>query len=119
MYILSQILNLGDTNLLINNFLSYFKNKLHDLLDNFINNFYKNRYINMITSLQDLFNSSIIQFLVYYFEALDKRFRDSIERKKLYYINKSNVERTIVTIFGEITFKRTLYKNKLVNFTFI
>lgn len=33
-------------------------------------------------------------------------------RKKEYYINKSNVPRTIYTIYGEITFERTLYRNK-------
>ena len=33
MHILSQILTLGDTNLLINQFLALFKEKLHDLLE--------------------------------------------------------------------------------------
>ena len=33
-------------------------------------------------------------------------------RKKSYYVNKSNISKTIYTIFGEITFMRTLYKSK-------
>ena len=33
--------------------------------------------------------------------AIDKSYKDSIERKKYYYINKSNVSRTIFTIYGE------------------
>lgn len=112
MYILTQILTLGDTNLIINHFLSLIKDKLHDLLDFFINNFNKNRYIDIFTHLQEFANSSLISFLTNYFESLDKRFKDSLERKKQFHINKSNVERTIVTIFGELTFKRTLYINK-------
>lgn len=112
MYILSQILTLGDTNLLINNFLTLIKEKLRSLFDCFINNLSKTRYIDIFTSLQEFSNSSIINLLVNYFETLDKRFRESTERKQRYHINKSNVERTIVTIFGEITFKRTLYISK-------
>lgn len=44
--------------------------------------------------------------------TLDEQFKYSAERKKIYNINKSNVERTIVTPFGEIQFLRTFYKNK-------
>ena len=32
-----------------------------------------------------------------------------------YYINKSNVSRTLITLVGEITFSRTYYKNKYSN----
>lgn len=39
-------------------------------------------------------------------------YKKSDARKKEYYINKSNVPRTIYTIYGEITFERTLYRNK-------
>ena len=115
MHILSQILTLGDTNLLINQFLALFKEKLHDLLEFFINNSSKNRYVDLFTSLQDFSNSFLISFLINYFESLDKSFKDSKERKQKYYINKSNVERTIVTIFGSVTFRRTLYKEKKTN----
>lgn len=112
MYILSQILTLGDTNFLINQFLILIKDKLRDLLNTFINDFSKNRYINLFTSLQDIFNSSAISLLTNCFEYLDDRFKNSRERKVKFYINKSNVKRTIVTIFGELTFKRTLFINK-------
>lgn len=112
MYILPQILTLGDTNLIINHFLSLIKDNLHSLIDNFINNLGKNSYINLFTSLQETFNSIMNSFLVFCFETIDKRFKDSLERKKQFHINKSNVERTIVTIFGSVTFKRTLYINK-------
>src|SRR5699024_2228980 len=35
------------------------------------------------------------------------------ERKDKFYINKSNVPRTLITIFGTITFNRTLYQDKI------
>lgn len=41
--------------------------------------------------------------------------RNSLERKNRYYINKSNVPRSITTIFGTVYFKRTLFKSKLSN----
>ena len=52
-------------------------------------------------------------FISNLFETLDKVFRNSSKRKEKYYISKSNVKRTIVTVFGTITFYRTLYINKL------
>ena len=58
-------------------------------------------------------NKISITFLSNYFESIDKVFKNSSKRKDKYYINKSNVKRTIVTIFGTITFYRTLYQNKL------
>lgn len=112
MYILPQILGLSDTNFLVNIITKHIKEKLYDIFEKFINNFSNNRYINMFTTLQEFSNSSIISLLTNYFETLDKKFKDSSERKKQFNINKTNVERTIVTIFGSITFKRTLYINK-------
>ncbi len=42
--------------------------------------------------------------------------KNSLERKNRYYINKSNVPRSITTIFGTVYFKRTfLFKSKLSN----
>ena len=58
-------------------------------------------------------NEISISFLSNYFESVDKVFKNSKKRKENYYINKSNVKRTIITIFGTITFYRTLYINKL------
>jgi len=113
MYILPQLLSLSKENLLINQILDKFKEKLHLLLDNLLNNFTSHRYSNIMLSLQELMNDFNRTFVTYYIEFLDKQFKESPERKKQYYINKSNVERTIVTIFGELNFKRTLYQNKI------
>ena len=73
----------------------------------------KNRYVNIFLEFQNLMNKISITFPSNYFESIDKVFKNSSKRKDKYYINKSNVKRTIVTIFGTITFYRTLYQNKL------
>ena len=49
------------------------------------------------------------------FEELDNDFRESAYRKTRYFVNKSNVSRTLITIVGEITFKRTYYVSKHSN----
>lgn len=49
------------------------------------------------------------------FEELDNDFKESTYRKTRYFVNKSNVSRTLITIVGEITFKRTYYVSKHSN----
>lgn len=44
-------------------------------------------------------------------KSIDTAFRESDLRKRDYYV-KENRERTIVTVFGVIRFKRTIYQNK-------
>ncbi len=69
----------------------------------------------MFLSFQELMaeiSTSIIKNIL---ELTDEKFKNSAIRKEKYYINKSNVEWTIITIFDEITFKRTLYQHKLTN----
>ena len=110
---LPQILNISTENFLIKQIISNLKNKLSELLNKFIMNTTKNRYVNIFLEFQNLMNEISITFLSNYFESIDKVFKNSSKRKDKYYINKSNVKRTIVTIFGTITFYRTLYQNKL------
>lgn len=112
MNILSQILGISSKNLLVNQFSFVFKEKLHSLIDNFALNKEKNRYSNLFILFQELVNSFSCSFFKSFFEALDKQFRNSKERKEKYVINKSNVERTLITIFGTINFHRTLYQDK-------
>ena len=115
MHILSQILNLGTINSLTNVISCQLKDNLFNILDAFNDNFNKNNFINLIFNLQQLMNDTVLNFLVNLIESLDATFKNSNERKDKYYINKSNVERTIITIFGEIKFKRTLYIDKNTN----
>lgn len=113
MNILPQLLSLSKENLLISHVLYKLKDMLIDLLEKFTSDTSINRYSNMFVNLQKLTNNFNLSFLTCYIEALDKQFKDSDQRKSTYYINKSNVERTIVTIFGELKFKRTLYQHKI------
>lgn len=113
MYILPQILNISTENFIIDQIISTFKNKLNEILNKFIIDVSKNRYVNIFFELQNIMNEISISFLSNYFEFVDKVFKNSKKRKENYYINKSNVKRTIITIFGTITFYRTLYINKL------
>lgn len=48
-----------------------------------------------------------------FLEEADRDFKESENRTDNYYISKSNVPRTIICMFGEITYKRTLYKSRL------
>ena len=116
MYMLPQILNISTENLIINQIIFNLKSKLSKLsklLDEFIIDNSKNRYVNIFLKFQNLINEISVMFISKLFETLDKVFRNSSKRKEKYYISKSNVKRTIVTIFGTITFYRTLYINKL------
>ena len=65
--------------------------------------------------MQELFNDLSSDLIKEFIEAVDLEFKNSEKRKERFYINKSNVKRTIVTIFGEITFHRTLYQDKYTN----
>ena len=113
MNILSQILEISSKNLLVNQISFAIKEKLHSLIDDFHLNKNKNRYPNLFILFQELINSFSCSFFQSFFEALDHQFKHSKERKDKYVINKSNIQRTIITIFGSITFQRTLYQNKV------
>ena len=77
-----------------------------------LTNFSKNRYIKSLLNLQKETNSLIIELIIDFISLIDKTYKQSDERKNDFYINKSNVSRTIYTIYGEVTFKRTLYRSK-------
>lgn len=49
-----------------------------------------------------------------FLEKMDRYYRDSSLRKQSYYVRDTRT-RTIVTMYGEITYKRTIYKDRLTN----
>ena len=79
------------------------------IIDSISDNNQKN-YINIVASIEESVKNMIKNILVVAFEAIDQQYRDSYIRKKFYNINKSSIPRTITTIFGDITFKRTYYQ---------
>lgn len=112
MYILPQILDLCSKNLIIDNLCNYLKIEFTKFLNSFICNKRKSRYIDCYLDLQKLSNKFLCNLLISLYETIDSEFKKSEKRKENYIISKSNVSRTLVTIFGELTFKRTHYINK-------
>lgn len=84
-------------------------NDVEFLLNNLFVNDGSNHYFNLIYRIQTSARDMVKSLIVSTFEELDNEFKDSAYRKSRYYINKSNVSRTIITIVGEISFKRTYY----------
>ena len=99
-------------NLILNIFKSTFINNIDSIINNFesINNV--NNYINLISSYDNFMCNTLRNSLIKLLEELDHSYRNSTERKAKYYV-KSKHNRTILTIFGEITYSRTFYSSKL------
>lgn len=91
-----------------------FTKNLKDKLDVLNTNNDVFNYINLLSNLDENLNKLARDSLVNIFEHLDYSFSNSTERKRKYEI-KSHHPRTILTIFGEITFNRTFYKSKFNN----
>lgn len=103
---------LQNYNNLINKLIKdYFSNKIERIISEF-DNYSINNYINLISSLDDSMNSFMCNSLKYILEEIDRCYCNSLERKRKYHI-KYKTKRTILTIFGEITYTRTFFKSKL------
>ena len=113
MNILPQILKNSSKNLLVNHFVDEFKKKMDHFLEHFMYGNVTHPYPSFFLEMQQIMNQFCIDFISKYYELIDKDFRDSTERMKNYVINKSNVPRTLITIFGTFTFYRTLYQHKI------
>lgn len=96
--------------LLVNNFNKFLKNHFNN--SNFWNKTSDfNNYINFMTDL-DSFNYSFINNVIKsYFEYVDEAFFNTSYRKSFCESN-GFYERTILTLFGEIKFKRRYYYDK-------
>ena len=68
-------------------------------------------YINLLSTLDESLCKIAKESLITIFETIDRSYCNSLERKRKYYI-KAHHQRTILTIFGEITFYRTFYSDK-------
>ena len=90
---------------LYNYFLDYnFWNKTSDI-DN---------YINFMTALDDFNYSFMTNAIKSYFEYIDEIFFNTKYRNK-FCVSKGFYSRTILTMFGEVTFKRRYYYDKKEN----
>ena len=68
-------------------------------------------YINLLSNLDNSLCEIAKNSLITIFETIDKSYSNSIERKHKYHI-KAHHKRSIMTIFGEITFTRNFYTDK-------
>ena len=102
-------------NLIKITFLERIRKLLNTFLESIFTNFSQNRYISNLLSLnKDLSNLTINLYLdIINFTNL--YFRNSKERKTNYYISKKNVQRTIVTPWGVLSFERDYYVSKHKN----
>lgn len=69
-------------------------------------------YINLSSNIDDTINEAARKILISYFESLDESFKNSQGRKERYHI-KDSYDRSILTIFEEITYYKTVYKSTL------
>lgn len=107
------------------NILSHFNKLLENNFNKFLKNYFNlsnfwnkssdfNNYINFMSDL-DSFNYSFITNVIKdYFEFIDEAFFHSSYRKS-FCISNGFYERTILTLFGEIKFKRRYYYDKNYN----
>ena len=106
-------------NIISNNYINVLKkmiiNKFKDNLEKVFNKTNDNsdvfNYIGLLSSLDKSLCNIAKESLITILEAIDKGYRDSYNRKNYYHI-KAYHERSLMTIFGEITFKRTFYSDK-------
>ena len=95
---------------------SEINSQLKDIVTNFLNNliycFDENKYIKAVLQFEKDVYNLLNKSIKYIVEKLDNEFKKSIERLKKWNINKSNIPRTITTIYGDITFNRTYYETK-------
>lgn len=95
-----------------NVFLTKCKNIFSDTIDDLFYSFSLYKYIKSNLNLLTNIKKIIIDTITYAIKVIDNLFSKSDYRKKNLYINKQNVPRTIVTIWGDLSFERCYYTDK-------
>ena len=108
-------------NLIKNAFFERIRKILDTFLENIFTNFSQNRYISNLISLNKDFCKLITDLYLDIINFTNLYFRNSKERKNNYYISKKNVQRTIITTWGNLIFERDYFvsKDKKDGFFFI
>ena len=91
---------------------NYFIEKIDNIIVDFDDNGNINNYINLLSSFDNNMSKFMCYALKNLLEEIDKNYCKSLERKRKYHI-KYKTSRTILTIFGEITYYRYFYKSKV------
>lgn len=94
-------------NLIINNFSNIIRqNDNRNPNENKVFN-----YIRILDTLDEKICDIAKKSLITIFETLDRGYKNSPERRHKYHI-KAHTKRTIMTVFGEITYRKTVYQSK-------
>ncbi len=112
-------------NIILQNYNNLLKKVLFDIfstnLKHQINKFNINgdvmNYISLLSNIDESLCNIAKNTLISIIESLDKAYLISNERMSKYHI-KSYHQRTIMTVFGEVTFQRTFYKSRINNKSF-
>lgn len=112
MYSITQKLLNVTKNLILFEINSQLKNIINNLFNDLLFCFDNNKYIKAIMQFEKNVYNLLNQSKKKIIETLDNQFKVSADRLKNWNINKSNVSRTITTIYGDITFYRTYYESK-------
>ena len=99
-------------NIIKNVFLENCRNLFSETMDNLFYSFSLSKYIELNLNLISKIKKIVIDTMVYAINVIDKLFLNSDYRKGNFYINKQNVPRTIVSIYGTLSFNRTYYTDK-------
>lgn len=95
------------------------KNKFSEVI-NIKNNPNENKvfnYIKILDTLDERICDIAKESLTTIIESIDRGYRNSFERMHRYHI-KAKYSRSIMTIFGQITYRKTVYTNKYTNKSF-
>lgn len=104
------------------NIISHFNKIVEESFNNFLKNYFYesnywnktsdiDNYINFMTDLDNFNYSFMTNVIKLYFEYIDDIFFNTSYRKKNC-ISKGFYSRTVLTLFGEVTFKRRYYYDK-------
>ena len=85
---------------------------MDEFIDNSLLCFDENKYIKSFLNFQRNIFRLLNESIQHIATTLDNQFKNSLDRVKRWNINKSDISRTITTIFGTITFYRTYYESK-------
>ena len=104
------------------NIISYFNKFVEESFNNFLKKYFYesnywnktsniDNYINFMTDLDNFNYIFMINVIKLYFEYIDETFFNTSYRRK-YCSSKGFYQRTVLTLFGEVTFKRRYYYDK-------
>ena len=101
-------------NILPHNYTFLLNKIIKENFNDYFNILHVDNYVDMMSQIELNVFRNIRKSLIKYFEAIDESFKESNERKKLYY-TKGKKRRYLITIFGEISFEREYYVRKKNN----